>query len=183
MTALFVTEPPYPLHHSLSGCVAPYDTNCNWSDERERWFWSMNDTTLECTSVFTCPNLANIQFLCFMCFSTSLSASSLDYLIQCSSNSDDVLLSMLLLFLLWSWGESNSHTKFVKHCKKKKKKTCLELVWLEITWIPAAFSSFICGNTVIDTGKKKLQSRQAIPHFRVFLWPLNSDTLIWICVH
>lgn len=30
----------------------------------------------------------------------------------------DVLLSILLLFLLWSWGEWSSHTKFVKHCKK-----------------------------------------------------------------
>lgn len=202
MTALFVTEPPFPLHHSLCGCVAPYDANCNWSDERERWFWSVIDTTLKCTSVFTCPNLANIPFLCFACFSTSLSASSLDYLIQCSSNYDDVLLSTLLLFLLWSWGESNSHTKFVKHCIKKKKKTCLKLVWLEITWIPAAFSGFIyrkqdnlmwiqtmiihVSHTVIDTGKKNCKFPQAIPHSGVFLWPLNSPlelkTLVKITV-
>lgn len=37
----------------------------------------------------------------------------------------DVLLSILLLFLSWSWGELSSHTKFVKHCKKKQKNNVL----------------------------------------------------------
>lgn len=34
----------------------------------------------------------------------------------------DVLLSILLLFFS-SWGESSSHTKFVKHRKKQLKKS------------------------------------------------------------
>lgn len=41
----------------------------------------------------------------------------------------DVLLSILLLFFSWSWGESSSHTKFVKHRKKQLKK---KVKWFDL---------------------------------------------------
>lgn len=42
-------------------------------------------------------------------------------------NYDDVLLSMLFLFLMCSWTELNSHTLIVEHCIKI---TC----WVGLTW-------------------------------------------------
>lgn len=44
----------------------------------------------------------------------------------------DVLLSILLLFFSWSWGESSSHTEFVKHRKKQFKKKLNGLTWSHV---------------------------------------------------
>lgn len=58
----------------------------------------------------------------------------------------DVLLSIPLLSLLWSWDESSSHTEFVQHCKKKKHvKNWFDLKSLEFQ-LHSLFSFTLSGN-------------------------------------
>lgn len=52
-------------------------------------------------------------------------------------NYDDVLLSMLLLFLLCSWAELNSHTLIVEHCIKNTR-------WVGLTGGHMDSSCIIC---------------------------------------
>lgn len=114
----FVTEPLFQLCSSSSGCSHEQISRSK-KDEGKFLPWTLK-ITQTCTSdfmyVLTWPpehkDSASVSFHLCISFITPVSYAML--------YNDDTLLSMLLLFLLCSWTELNSHTQIVKHCIKNR---------------------------------------------------------------
>lgn len=99
----------------------------------------------------------------------------------------DILLSMLLLFLLWSWGASSSHTNTVKnmsalgltrsHMNSSRIFRNTRLVWMLLTFNSPNKDKLQFPRTII-MWRHTLMWRRT--EFRVLLWPLTSEN---VCIN